>query len=163
MTAATVLAGQTTDVTIPLSANPGSVAGIVVDLEGNPIPTAFVKVYDGNESIRGVSAVLADGRFTIPSIPPGTENVIATAPNYSNDIQGVRIGLGEMVAGLRFVLRPDPGTVSGQIVDAISGVALLGADVELRIGDAAGLSVSSMATTMSGDYQFLGCSRGPTR
>ncbi|MEF7438051.1 carboxypeptidase regulatory-like domain-containing protein [Paenibacillus lautus] len=160
VTAATVLAGQTTDVTIPLSANPGSVAGIVVDLEGNPIPTAFVKVYDGNESIRGVSAVLADGRFTIPSIPPGTENVIATAPNYSNDIQGVRIGLGEMVAGLRFVLRPDPGTVSGQIVDAISGVALLGADVELRIGDAAGLSVSSMATTMSGDYQFFGLQPG---
>ncbi|WP_042167209.1 carboxypeptidase regulatory-like domain-containing protein [Paenibacillus gorillae] len=153
---ANALPGQVTSVTIPLTPSPGSLSGIVTDTGGNPIPAASVKVLNGNESVRGIGQAQADGTYTVGNLPAGTLNVVASAPSYSSAMKGVSVGPGESVTGISFQLTADPGTVSGQITDGVTGLPIPGADVELRQITASGLAVASVSATPFGNYQFNG-------
>ncbi|CAM3515804.1 carboxypeptidase regulatory-like domain-containing protein [Paenibacillus lupini] len=153
---ATILAGQTTNVTISLSPNPGQISGSVVDTAGNPITTAVVKVLNSNESIRGIGPTQGDGTYVIDAIPVGPKTVIASAPNFSNQVKGTFVDPGETVTGVNFVLTPDPGTISGQITDQSTGLVIPGASVEIRLNEATGLSIASATTTPFGNYQISG-------
>ncbi|GMK42639.1 hypothetical protein PCCS19_56990 [Paenibacillus sp. CCS19] len=157
---ATVTSNQTTQVTINLTPNPGSIAGAVVDTAGNPIPTAVVKVLNSNESIRGSSPAQGDGSYVVEGIPVGTKTVIASAPNFSNQVKGLTINPGQDVTQFNFVLQADPGTVSGQITDSVSGLVIPGANIEIRADEASGLAVSAVASTPFGNYQFTGLAPG---
>ncbi|SFE27343.1 Carboxypeptidase regulatory-like domain-containing protein [Paenibacillus catalpae] len=157
---ATILAGQTTDVTLTLSPNPGQISGIVVDTAGNPISTAVVKVLNSNESVRGIGPAQGNGSYVIDAIPVGPKTVIASAPNFSNQVKGAFVDPGENVNGVNFVLTPDPGTISGQITDQATGLIIPGASIEIRLNEASGLSVASATTTPFGNYQINGLQPG---
>ncbi|TCM97580.1 carboxypeptidase family protein [Paenibacillus sp. BK033] len=157
---ATILSGQTTQVSINLSPNPGQITGIVVDPAGNPIPTAVVKILNSNESIRGIGPAQGNGSYVIDAIPAGAKTVIASAPNFSTQVKGTFIDPGEIVTGVDFVLSPDPGTISGQITDQSTGLVIPGASIEIRMGEATGLSVGSATTTPFGNFQISGLQPG---
>lgn len=157
---ASILSGQTTHVTINLSPNPGQISGTVIDPAGNPIPTAVVKVLNSNESVRGIGPTQGDGSYVIDAIPAGTKTVIASAPNFSTQVQGAFVDPGEIVNGVNFVLTPDPGTLSGQITDQSTGLVIPGASVEIRLGEATGLSIASATTTPFGNFQISGLQPG---
>ncbi|QKS44061.1 carboxypeptidase regulatory-like domain-containing protein [Paenibacillus cellulosilyticus] len=157
---AAVTSNETTQVTIHLTPNPGSLAGTVVDTSGKPITTAVVKVLNSNESIRGSSPAQGDGSYVVEGIPIGTKTVIASAPNFGNQVKGITINPGQNVTQFNFVLMPDPGTVSGQITDSVSGLVLPGANIEIRADEASGLAVSTVASTPFGNYQITGLAPG---
>ncbi|MUT65619.1 carboxypeptidase regulatory-like domain-containing protein [Paenibacillus sp. NEAU-GSW1] len=157
---ANALPGQTTSVIVPLQVNPGTISGTVTDTNGNPIPAASVKVLNGNESVRGIGQVQADGTYTIGNLPAGVLNVIASAPLFSSETTGITVNPGQSVTGINFQLQADPGTVNGQITDAVTGQPIPGADVELRQLTANGLGVASGSATAFGNYQFNGINPG---
>lgn len=157
---ATVTSNQTTQVTINLTPNPGSIAGTVIDTSGKPIATAVVKVLNSNESIRGSSPAQGDGSYVVEGIPIGTKTVVASAPSFSNQVKGITINPGQNVTQFDFVLMPNPGTVSGQITDSVSGLVIPGANIEIRADEASGLAVSAVASTPFGNYQFTGLAPG---
>ncbi|MCM3630196.1 carboxypeptidase regulatory-like domain-containing protein [Paenibacillus glycanilyticus] len=157
---ATILAGQTTNVTLTLSPNPGQILGKVVDPAGIPIATAVVKVLNSNESIRGIGPAQGDGSYVIDAIPAGPKTIIASAPNFSNSVKGAFVDPGKTVTDVNFVLTPDPGTISGQITDQVTGLIIPGASIEIRLNEATGLSVASATTTPFGNYQISGLQPG---
>lgn len=157
---ASLTPGQTVSVVLRLFANPGSISGTVADPAGNPIPAAAIKAVNGNESVRGIGQAQADGSYTIGGLPNTALFVIASAPDYSNVTLGTAIGPGEAVIGLNFVLKPDPGTINGQITDAATGQPIGGADVEIRALSAAGPSVASVTASPFGNFQANGLAPG---
>lgn len=152
--------GQTINVTIHLKANPGSIAGRVADPDGNPIPPAVIKVINGNETIRGIGQSSADGTYAIANLPTGTLSVIVSAPNFSNSIRGASLAAGEQVTNLDFVLIPDPGAVSGQITNSVTGQPIGSANVEIRTLNASGLSIGSVSASPFGNFLFTGLQPG---
>lgn len=157
---ATVTSNQTTQVTVNLTPNPSSIAGTVIDTSGSPVTTAVIKVLNSNESIRGSSPAQGDGSYIVEGIPIGTKTVIASAPNFSNQVKGITINPGQNVTQFDFVLMPDPGTVSGQITDSATGLVIPGANIEIRANEAAGLAVAAVASTPFGNYQISGLAPG---
>jgi uncharacterized surface anchored protein len=157
---ATVLPGQTVVVVLQLITNPGSISGTVTDPTGIPIPTAAIRVINGNESVRGIGQAQADGSYAIENLPTTTLSVIASAPNYSNVTLGTAIGPGEMITGLNFVLEPNPGVINGQVTDSVNGLPIGGADIEIRALSAAGLAVASVTSSPFGNFQVNGLSPG---
>ncbi|GMK37253.1 hypothetical protein PCCS19_03060 [Paenibacillus sp. CCS19] len=158
---ANIIPGGVDQVVVDLTPNPGSVAGAVIDTAGNPIPEAAVKIVNGNESIRGVGQAQADGSYIIGNLPPGTLTAIASAPGFSSIVRGINLNPGELVSSLNYALTPDPGNVNGQITDAVTGEPIGGADVEIRLLGASGLSVTSVSASMFGNYQISGLQPGP--
>lgn len=158
---ANIVPGGTDTVVLDLTPNPGTIAGSIQDTSGNPIPEAAVKVLNGNESIRGVGQAQADGSYIIGNLPPGTLTVIASAPGFSSIIRGVNLNPGELVTSFNYVLTPNPGNVNGQITDTTTGKPIGGADVEIRILGASGLSVTSVSASMFGNFQISGLQPGP--
>ncbi|PWW04865.1 carboxypeptidase family protein [Paenibacillus cellulosilyticus] len=158
---ANIVPGGVDDVVIDLTPSPGTIAGLVQDAAGNPIPEASVKILNGNESIRGTGQAQADGSYIVGNLPSGTLTAIASAPGFSNVIRGVKLDPGEDVTGFNYELIPNPGNVNGQITDATTGEPLGGADVEIRILGASGLSVTSVSASMFGNYQISGLQPGP--
>ncbi|MBW7474867.1 carboxypeptidase regulatory-like domain-containing protein [Paenibacillus oenotherae] len=157
---AAVLPGQIINTAIHLVAGPGSVSGRVTDPAGSPIPPAVVKIINGNESIRGIGQSSADGTYFIDNLPAGTLSVIGSAPNFSNAIRGAALAPGEQVTGLDLILIPDPGAVSGQITNSVTGQPIGGADVEIRILNASGISIASVSTSPFGNFLFTGLQPG---
>ncbi|WP_127533002.1 beta strand repeat-containing protein [Paenibacillus kobensis] len=158
---ATIVPGGVDDVVIDLTSNPGTVEGFVRDIAGQPLPQAAVKVVNGNESIRGIGQAQADGSYIIGNLPLGTLTVIASASGFSNEIKGVNLSPGELVSSFNYELAPNPGFVNGQITDGVTGQPIGGADVEIRILGASGLSVTSVSASMFGNYQISGLQPGP--
>jgi hypothetical protein len=118
-----------------------------MDLEGLPVANALVWVVDSPDTVRSD----AEGRFTLPSLPPGsytvlaTDSVLARAGIARTNNQHVLLGEGgnsdiriayharttvlEMVCkGQRYT--PGQGVVLGRILDA-SGTPVAGARLEL--------------------------------
>ncbi|MDQ0115006.1 carboxypeptidase regulatory-like domain-containing protein [Paenibacillus harenae] len=152
--------GQTVSLGLRLVANPGSLAGSVVDPAGNPIPAATIKVVNGNESVRGIGQAQADGSYAIDNLPNTILSVIASAPDFSNATLGAAIGPGEAINGLNFVLTPNPGTINGQITDSASGLPIGGADVEIRMLSSAGLVIASVTASPFGNFLVNGLEPG---
>ncbi|CAH1223706.1 hypothetical protein PAECIP111893_05031 [Paenibacillus plantiphilus] len=152
--------GLIINVALHLKANPGSIAGRVTDPDGNPIPPAVIKVINGNETIRGIGQTSADGTYAVSNLPAGTLSVIVSAPNFSNAVRGVSLAPGEQAANLNFVLIPDPGAISGQITNSVTGQPIGSADVEIRTLNASGLSIGSVSASPFGNFLFTGLQPG---
>ncbi|MWC31119.1 beta strand repeat-containing protein [Paenibacillus sp. MMS18-CY102] len=157
---ASVIADTTTHVTINLSPNPGSITGFVLDPSGNPISTAVIKVLNSNESIRGISPVQGDGSYVAEGIPVGPKTVIASAPDFSNEVKGTTIGPGQTISNFNFTLTPDPGTINGQITDSVTGQTISSASIEIRADVASGLAIAVGTSTPFGNYQISGLQPG---
>ena len=73
-----ILAPQSDELNIRLSAKSGSVHGVVVDSGSKPVPNAVIVLIPVNESNRSdrykIATALGDGRFQIDGIAPGDYN-----------------------------------------------------------------------------------------
>ncbi|MFC4303031.1 carboxypeptidase regulatory-like domain-containing protein [Cohnella boryungensis] len=152
--------GETVSTIIELTPNPGSVAGTVRDTAGNPISGAFVKALNGSETLRGVVQADADGQYVISNLPIGSIQLLASATDFGNSVQGVLLNPGERVNGLDFALSPNPGSISGQVTDAITGLPIGNANVDIRTGDASGLVVASVTGSPFGNFVVDGLQPG---
>ncbi|PWV92502.1 carboxypeptidase family protein [Paenibacillus cellulosilyticus] len=155
-----VLPGETAAVQLPLTPNPGRLAGKIIDDSGNPVAGAVIRAMDSNETIRNVAQADASGSYVLDLLPAGLITAIASATNHGNAVVSATIGPGETVSSVNFTLASDPGSIAGQVTDAISGEPIQGADIEIRSGTASGLAVAHVTADGAGNFLFDGLRPG---
>ncbi|WP_051314637.1 carboxypeptidase regulatory-like domain-containing protein [Alteribacter aurantiacus] len=156
---ATVRAGEETTVNLQLVANPGTIIGTLVDTNGNPIVNGIVQVVDGAETIFGVVATDQNGNYTVPLLPPGNYFVIASAPNFATQIIGAVVEAGE-VETVNFTLLSNPGSINGQVRNAVTLEPIAFAEVVVRVFSATGAFVTSVVASEFGNYTVAGLAPG---
>ncbi len=114
---------------------PGGIAGVVVDqLTGNPIEGAMV-IARGEAGQMGRARTNARGAYLIDELREGRYRVSASARGYESAVHPGAVGVraGEITRGVNFRLRPkqqpEPGVITGQVVDQRTGEPIRGAAV----------------------------------
>ena len=113
-------------------------AKIVADEQGNPIvlPPGIPSTY--------TTTTGGDGTYRIEGLPNATYEVTASAPQHSSVTKtGVVVRPGQETTGVDFQLPGEPGTINGQVVDAVTNQGIPNALVEVLSGD----NVIKTATT----------------
>ena len=138
----------------PLAPNPGSISGTVTDLgTGLPIAGATVSYPPGSGSATTTTA--SDGTYTLANVTEGSYQVTASAAGYASKTFTVPVAPGA-TSTQNFALAPDPGTISGTVTDAVTGLPIAGATVSYPPG-----SGSATTTTASdGTYTLANVAPG---
>ncbi|MCF6409864.1 carboxypeptidase regulatory-like domain-containing protein [Pseudalkalibacillus salsuginis] len=153
---AAVISNQTTEVTLSLIPDPSMISGQVSGTDGQPIGNAIIRVIDLNENVIRTGATEANGRYSIGNLPPGSFQVVVSAPNTGSQMTGVTLTPGSSQS-LDFVLTFDPGSAIGEIFnpngDPISGVTVI-------LRDEHGGFIASVLSNSFGAYKFEDLSPG---
>lgn len=121
----------TADVTFVVYVD-GRVSGRVVDSQGHVFNSAYLDMIGGGKTVSGLS-IAEDGTFEVEGAPPGnylltmelqnTDQTKKTLYYYPGTFDRqkatpIRVGLGEKISGLEFVLPPDflVRTIEGEVV-----------------------------------------------
>jgi alpha-L-arabinofuranosidase len=144
--AASVAPGATTMVNISLVADPGAITGTVTDaLTGNAIPGATISDGAGTTNTDG------NGVYALSGITEGSYTITASASGYQ--AQGIIVSVApSATATVNFSLVPEPGAISGTVMDSVTSNAIPGA----TISDGAG----GTSTDGNGDYALSMLSEG---
>lgn len=105
-------------------------AKIVADEQGNPIvlPPGIPSTYTATTG--------GDGTYRIEGVPNATYEVTASAPLHSSVTKtGVVVRPGQETTGVDFQLPGAPGTINGQVVDAVTNQGIANALVEVLSGN----------------------------
>jgi protocatechuate 3,4-dioxygenase beta subunit len=156
VTGAIVFAKETTTVDFSLALNPGAISGTVTSAVGSlPISGALVEVSLDNIII---FSTLTDssGNYSILGIAAGSYIVHAHATNYQTGTTGA-IVISSVTTTVNFSLVASPGTISGTVTSAITGLPISGVLVEANL---ASIVISSAVTDSSGNYSISGIAPG---
>lgn len=148
---ATVISGGTTVVNLTLIPNPAIVSGQITQPGGAPIPTAVVQLLDQNGILVATGSADSSGIYTIGNVPPGSYTVVASAPGFGQQIQGITVGPGQLLPDVNFVLTANPGSVTGVVTDRVTGDALGGASIVI-LDATTQLPVATTTASNSGGY-----------
>ncbi|MBU7592485.1 carboxypeptidase regulatory-like domain-containing protein [Metabacillus halosaccharovorans] len=151
--ATTIINGQTTTLNATLTENPGNLIGIVNDSNNNPVAGANISVQlsTGSGIIIATTVTESNGNYFVQGLAPGNYSVVATAPNLQSSTFGTTI-TSSVTSTLNFTLLPDPGSISGQITNAQTGVPINSANVQVRILDGSGAIVAIVLSDSNGQY-----------
>ncbi len=146
--AATVLFNVTTPVDFLLTAQPGTLVGHVSNAaDSTAIPGATIDILSGSIII-ATGITDSSGNYTILSLPPGNYVARATATNFQTATQGITI-LSNQTSTANFALQPLPGTISGQVINAVTSAPIPGAVVNVTQGV---VLIASAVTDANGHY-----------
>lgn len=142
--------GNTTQTSISMNSSPGSIQG-VVQSEQTPIVNAVVSVtvLQGNTVISS-SLTDANGGYLLSGLKPGNYVVKASAAGYQIQVQGV-IVTADQTTTVNFSLTPNPGAISGTVLDASASTPIAGALVQILQGS---VLVTSGLTDTNGNFLF---------
>jgi hypothetical protein len=149
--AATITEG----VDFQLPAAPGSLSGTVTDLgTGNPIQNATVEAVAAGQ-VTGTATTDAAGHYQIAAIAAGAHDVTASAVGYTAMKKVVTIEPAQAKV-LDFALSTaPPGSVSGVVKEAATGLPSAGAVVSVFLGQQEVASTTTAADyTTEGGYSF---------
>ena len=135
---------------VPATAGSGTILGSVTDaLTGSPLPNASIS-YSG-----GASTTDSNGKYSLSGVPAGNTTVTATSSGYVSQNATVTIVSGGTTTQ-NFALPPLPGSVSGQITDAVTGQPIAGATVSYAGGstNCDGSGLYSLPSVIEGSYMF---------
>ncbi|GAB1765757.1 carboxypeptidase regulatory-like domain-containing protein [Priestia megaterium] len=153
-----VTANEVTVLTVPLAPNPGNVNGQVVNsATGDAIFGAIVSVTDLNGLPIGSTVTDQNGNFSISNLPPTTVVLSAVATNFGSDSRSVILTPGSTGTAL-LTLTPNPGAVSGAVINQQTGAPLIGAT--LQIFDFTGALVATVLSDRDGLYQVQNLTPG---
>jgi hypothetical protein len=138
-----------------LTANPGSISGTVTS-GGSPL--AGVGVTSSSGGTPGLTDAL--GKYTISGVPAGITTVTASKAGYNSVSQSVTVPPGGTVTNINFALILS-ATITGQITDDTTGLALSGATVTVSTGPSSG--DSPRTTDSTGHYTITGVVNGNYR
>lgn len=144
-----------------LQASPGSIAGQVTDSANQPIQGAVVTVRENTAAGPVVATVLTDGngQYAVFNLLPKNYVVIVSAPNKATSLTGAIVS-PLAVTTVNAQLADLPGSLSGTILDATSGLPIIGASVEVSVLNGAGAIVAQAFSDLAGNYQITGLSPG---
>ena len=130
----------------PDTAGSGSISGVVTDaMTGAPLSDASIS-YSG-----GATTTDTNGNYSLSGIPAGQTSITADDTGYASQTATVKITKGGK-STQDFALSPLPGSVAGQVTDAVTGRALAGARVSYSGG--------STMSDVSGRYAFPSVTEG---
>ncbi|MFQ3545546.1 carboxypeptidase regulatory-like domain-containing protein [Halobacillus rhizosphaerae] len=157
--AVVVEADVTERVDVPLTSLTGSLEGQVLDSEGLPIMEQGISIQIFDEQGRLVETLLADnlGGFTVLNLEPGNYRVVVSAPGYETASVSAIITAGQTTM-ITIVLQEEPGTLSVNVRDRMTGVPISGASVTVTLSD--GTVVGSGVTDSNGDVIITGLPTG---
>lgn len=148
----TVRSGQESALALSLLPAPASVSGTVTDPGGNPVTNAVIRFLDVDEVLVGIGSTDANGFYETGNLPGGSLILTVTAPGFAGAMGGVTAQPGQTVTGASFVLEPAPGSITGQVTDVSNGLPVPGAAILIRSSDSQGVLITSLATTLFGNY-----------
>ena len=151
----------------------GSVRGIVVDTQGNPVPSFSIQpVAKDTEPSRKRPAAKSfsgtDGGFEYTGIPPGIYDVHLRAPSYAVfTFPDVKVGSG--VVDLGKAVFQEGGMIAGVVIDeserpvAGATVRVLGGLIKFNVASSGRISndPSSVVTDARGAFEFRNLKGGP--
>ena len=124
-------------------ATTGGIAGQIKDsVTGLPIDGVTINVMG---SVTATANTSSDGSFSLNGLTPGSVVITASKTGYASVS-----GAGTLVAGSLVLFSPSlqntAGTISGQVVDAVTNAPLAGVTVSVGVG--------SITTTTANDGRF---------
>jgi large repetitive protein len=156
---AEVSSGQTTDVTIFLTPDPGSLQGTVRDAATNQLlADTLIRVIDNTGVVIRTVQTDVNGDYIIPGLAPGHYTVTAVNPNYQSELSAVTVE-SDTATTLNFRLAGNPATLSGIVTDAITGAPLTGVVLEVVFSGTDTL-VRRVLTDENGFYLIEGLPAG---
>ncbi|WP_281658304.1 carboxypeptidase regulatory-like domain-containing protein [Halobacillus sp. Cin3] len=159
-TGVTVYPNETSSATILLSPTPAGISGNVRSLSGTPVPNASVVVLDQNETVLESTVTDGDGNYGFSNLPPGNLQVVVRAADFAGATQGVILETGDQIEHVDFVLNLNPGSVQGQVTDAVTGLPVVGAIAVIRTVAGVPVIVASSSTDENGNYFIDGLASG---
>lgn len=156
---AEVMSGGVTNVEILLTPNPGVLTGTVRDAQTlQPLADTLVRVINNQGTIVATVQTSVDGTYFIPGLTEGSYTVSAINTGYQSLLQQVNIQPNSTFV-LDFNLLANPATLSGTVVDAITGSPLTGVIIEVYVSGT-DILVRRVLTDENGDYLIEGLSQG---
>ncbi|MCR8845088.1 carboxypeptidase regulatory-like domain-containing protein [Paenibacillus sp. SC116] len=150
-----VNSNATTELNITLQPNPAQFSGTITSSNGLPITNAQLRVLDNNENILSIGLSDIAGNYFISNLPPGNHSVVISAPNFSTLVDGVALTPGASLSNINFVLIPNPGSISGNVRDRVTGEVISGASISIRTPDAQGVLLEATVTSIFGNFTFV--------
>ncbi|MBW3113649.1 carboxypeptidase regulatory-like domain-containing protein [Bacillus sp. MCCB 382] len=156
---AEVMSGGVTNVEILLTPNPGSLTGTVRDAQTlQPLSDTLVRVINNQGTVVATVQTTLDGMYFITGLTEGSYTVSAINTGYQSLIQQVNIQPNNTTV-LDFNLLANPATLSGTVIDAITGSPLTGVIIEAYISGT-DILVRRVLTDENGDYLIEGLPQG---
>lgn len=140
----------------PVGASQGSISGIVADANGSlPIANATLQLQLGSTTV-ATTKTDVNGSFKFSNVTPGQYTILVQALGYGNArSDGIRVTPGQpAVVGL-IMQRVGTASITGKIVEAGSGLPLLGVVVS-----AAGPTTVKTLTDMRGNFTLSNLAAG---
>ncbi|RED66237.1 MSCRAMM family protein [Cohnella lupini] len=156
-----VTAEKETSAFITMLPNPATITGTITGEDTEPIVNATVRVTDINDSLLGIGSTNAFGNYSIGNLRPGNQAVMVSAPRFGNINGGITLAPGGTVTGVNFALTPNPGSITGQIMNLSTGEVISGASVVLRASDVTGLQVKNTTSSPFGNFVLSDLAPGP--
>lgn len=141
---------QTTVVDFQLLSNPGSISGQVID-SGSLLPiSGATLVATQNNFLFFRATTDLNGNYIMTGLDPGNYVVGALASGYQNSLMGAVVQAGQTTI-LDFSLNSNPGSISGTVIAANTGLPIAGALIEVIFNNQV---VESVLTDSSGNYSL---------
>jgi protocatechuate 3,4-dioxygenase beta subunit len=147
---------QTTTVNFALLSTFGAISGQVTDaISTLPVSGATVRVFANNTLIASATTNGA-GNYTIDGLDPTSYVVTASAATYQTGVTGAIVQAAQ-TSTVNFALQSTPGTISGTVTDAFTGLPVEGVLIQVNNN---GIPVYSTETDASGNYTIADVSPG---
>ncbi len=153
-TTSTLIAGETATLDFELNANPGSIAGVVTTNGARVLGNVKVLARKNGRSIDSTTT-LSDGTYLL-GLEPGTYEVFATRPGYTNSTLNTTLEIGQNITGVNFDVDENFALISGSITDS-EGMGIEQVFVNLTKVDGVG---ASTVTDQNGSFNISGLTSG---
>ncbi|MFS0766942.1 carboxypeptidase regulatory-like domain-containing protein [Peribacillus phoenicis] len=144
--------GAVNSVTLALSPVAGSLTGTVRNaLTGDTVSGATVQVFDFTRALAATVVTDQNGRYLVNNLAPGNVRVVASASDLGTVVQETVIAANVQTL-LDFDLIPNPGRISGTIINQQTGLPLSGVSITIRQFSPTGPIAASSATDGNGAF-----------
>lgn len=151
------------DLTIVLTPAAGTVTGLVIGPDGQPVGGASVTVI-GGEFVQETDTFTSGdvGSFRISGLPlPGIYTVTVTAEGMTRVTTEVRLDADQPTAIADATLGATVGRINGRVLDAGSGSPISGVEIEVSDGEHVRQTTSASAPSAQiGRFSFSGLTPG---
>ncbi|MFW0779053.1 carboxypeptidase regulatory-like domain-containing protein [Rossellomorea marisflavi] len=156
---AIVVSDQNGIVHLFLTPDPGTIAGTVVDTNGNPVTGTNIQITVVNEDNVIIATVLAnsDGTYQIPQLLQGTYFITASAPGFASSTVSAIVA-SDQVTPVSNVLTPNPVAVTATVLIVGSSTPIAGSQVQVK--SANNIVIAAGTTDSSGQVTFQGLPAG---
>ncbi|MCU0188850.1 carboxypeptidase-like regulatory domain-containing protein, partial [Citrobacter freundii] len=113
----------TTNADVALVPNVGAITGVITDLQGSPIlgTDTQIEVFDQGGTLLKTLLAQSDGTFAVLDLPPGSYNLLVTAPNFAAHTTST-VSVSDQTNELNILLTPNPASITGQVLNAATSL-----------------------------------------